>query len=103
MVRVWTLPSLKQLRFLHIATVVLALPCCFVFLRLILNGISAASEGISLTVGSAWLVVPLLALFLVAAANLPSLPDRTRALFTVWAFFGVLFLGAIPLALVFLL
>lgn len=102
----WTLPGQKFVRIYNVLTVLLALPCCYVLMSLILSGIRTEGElldGSGLVVGAGWLVVPLLALAGAALATLPSVPPSTRSFISALSLGGVFTLAALPLFLMFAL
>lgn len=102
----WTLPGQKIARIYNILTVLLALPCCYILMRLVLSDIRAQGElfdGSGMVIGGAWLVVPLLGLAGVAMATFPSVPAHTRSLISAISFGAVFILAALPLFLIFVI
>lgn len=102
----WNLPGPRLARIYNILTVLLAIPCCFVLMRVMMSDIRSTPDdlgGAGLVIGASWLAIPLLALAGVAAANFPSVRDHTKAFLSSLAFGGVVLLAALPLLLMFVL
>lgn len=99
----WAAPSEIQLRTYNVLTVLLSLPCCYVFMRMILNGVNEAGvlDGAGMLVGASWMLIPLLSLAFVALANFPSVGKKARAWLSSTALAAVLLLAAVPLSMIF--
>lgn len=99
----WAAPNETQLRIYNVLTVLLSLPCCYVFMRMILNGFSKAGmlDGAGMLVGASWMLIPILSLAAVALANFPSVGMKARAWLSSTALAAVLLLAAVPLSMIF--
>lgn len=99
----WSLPTGLLARVYNGVTILLALPSIYIFLKIILSDLGARGEMFDggALVGAVWMIVPLASLVMVAVANLPSTTERVSGALSTIAFLLILFLAAVPLALIF--